>query len=111
MRQAFRIDDLSAIVRDRELARPDFAARTINIDFRNYRQSGAVALNISEAASGHGAAALTAARRRRRPPAGFLGRGLDYGDVSGIGDILQMKRDRIELQLCGHFVDEGLACK
>ena len=49
--QAVRVDDLAAVVRDGELARPDPAGRAVDLDLGDDRDAGAVALRIGDAAA------------------------------------------------------------
>src|SRR5262249_56792501 len=55
-----RIDDLAAVVRHRELARPDLAAGAVDLDLGDHRDARAVALAIGDAAARYGFAALVA---------------------------------------------------
>ena len=41
--QPVRVDDQAAVVRDRELARPDLAGRAVDLDLGDDRNDGAVA--------------------------------------------------------------------
>jgi len=62
VQQTIRIDDLAAIVRDRELARPDLTAGPIDFDFGDDGDASRMALDIGESASGDRVAALVLAR-------------------------------------------------
>ena len=62
--QPVRIDDLAAIVGDRELARPDLSCGTVDLDFGDNRDAAGAALRIGDAAAGHLVAGLILARRR-----------------------------------------------
>src|SRR5262249_43047185 len=63
MRQPIGIDDLAAVVGDRELARPDFAGLPVDFDLRYHSDARAVALGIGDAAAGDLVAGLILARR------------------------------------------------
>src|SRR5215472_7281884 len=67
------IDDLPAVVRDRELARPDLAGRPIDINFGDDGDAGAIALRIGYPAARYLVTALVAPRRCPRLPPCFLG--------------------------------------
>src|SRR5580692_337393 len=56
--QPVRIDDLPAVMGDRELARPNLAGRAIDINFRDHRHARAVSLPIGDAAARHLVAGL-----------------------------------------------------
>src|SRR5262252_2395409 len=78
MREAVGIDDLTAVVCNGELARPDLAGRAVDVDLGDDRDARAVALRIGDAAAAHLVAGLVAARRGSRLPARLLGGGLDH---------------------------------
>src|SRR5207302_6676966 len=61
VQQSIRIDDLAAIVRDRELARPDLTAGPIDFDFGYDGDAGRMTLHIGEPASRNLIAALVLA--------------------------------------------------
>src|SRR5712671_1745747 len=48
----FRIDDKAAVVRDREFPSPDAPALALDLDLRDHRHEGAVALRVGDAAAG-----------------------------------------------------------
>src|SRR4029077_3447329 len=104
-----RVDDLPAVMGDGEFARPDLAARAVDIDLGNDGAARAVALRIGDAAAADLGAGLVLARRRPRLPGGLFRRGPDHGDVARILDVAQAELDRIERQRRRHLVDEGLA--
>ena len=78
--QPIRIDDLAAIVRDRELARPNSPGRAVDVDFGDDGDAGRAALRVGDAAAGDLVAGLVLARRRPCLPARFLRRRLDDGN-------------------------------
>src|SRR4029077_8140262 len=104
-----RVDDLPAVVGDGEFARPDLAARTIDVDFGDHSAARAVALRIGDAAPADLGAGLVLARRRPRLPGGLFRRCLDHRDIARILDVSQAELDRVERQRRRNFVDEGLA--
>src|SRR6185436_4642923 len=61
--QPFRVDDLAAVVADREPLGEDLAAGAVDLDFGDYRDAGAVALRVGDAAARYLAAGLVRARR------------------------------------------------
>src|SRR5580698_7597911 len=75
--QSVGIDDLPAIVRHGEFARPDPAALAIDIDLGNDRNARTVARGIADATAGDLVTGLVLAQRRPRLPAGLGGRRLD----------------------------------
>src|SRR5262249_36102194 len=107
--QPVRVDDLSAVVGDRELARPYLSGRTIDIDFGDDGNACAVTLHVSNTAARNLVAALVTARRRPRLPFRLLGCSLDPGDVARFLDVAQAELDRIGVYRGGHLVDEGFA--
>ena len=107
--QAVRIDDLAAVVRDRELARPDLAGAAVDVDLGDDRAGGAVALRIGDAAAGDRVAGLVLARRGPRVPAGLLGRRLDHRDVARVLDVPQPELDRIDAERRRDLVHERFA--
>src|SRR5437764_15142106 len=60
------VDDLAAIVGDRELTRPDFPAGAIHLDFGNDGDTRAAALRVGDAAAADGIAGLILAGRGPR---------------------------------------------
>src|SRR5262249_61040718 len=88
------IDDLAAVMRDGELARPDLSARAVDIDLGDNGAAGAVALGIGDAAAGDLVAGLVLARRGPRLPARLLGRGLDPRDVARVLDVPEAEFQR-----------------
>src|SRR5262249_26788455 len=107
--QPVGIDDLAAVVGDRELARPDLAGRAVDVDLGDDRNAGAVALRVGDAATADLAAGLVATRRRPRLPARLLGRRLDHRDVARVLDVAQAELDRVERQRRRQLVDERFA--
>ena len=95
---AVRIDDLAAIMGDRELAHPDLAAAAVDVDLGDHRDARAVALRVGDAAAGDLVAGLVLARRRPGLPARLLRRRLDDGDVARILDVAQAELDRIDVR-------------
>ncbi len=87
----------------------DLAGRAIDLDFRDHRHAGSVALGVGDAAPGYDVAGLILARRGPRVPAEFRRRRLDDGGVARILDVPQPELDRIEVQRRGQLVHEGLA--
>src|SRR5471030_2094946 len=107
--QPIRVDDLPAVVRHGELARPDLTGGAVNIDLRDHRHARAVALRIGDAAAGHFVAGLIAARRGPRVPFRLFRRRLDHGDIARLLDVAQAKLDRVGANRRRHLVDEGFA--
>src|SRR5438105_12498017 len=70
------VDDLAAVVGDREFARPDFAAGAVDLDLGDDGDAGAAALRIGDAAATHRVTGLILARRGPRLPSGLFRRGL-----------------------------------
>src|SRR3954447_20471427 len=89
--EAIRVDDLSAIMRDRELLREDLAALAVDFDLRHDRNAGAVALRIRDTAPGSLRAGLVAARRGPRLPAGPVTHRLEQRAIARILDVAQPK--------------------
>src|SRR5262249_40570627 len=107
--EADRVDDLAAVVCDRELAREDLAGRAVDVDLRYDRDPGTVALRIGHAAAGHLGPGLVAPRRGPRLPAGLFRRRLDEGDVARILDVPQPELDRVDVEGVRDLVHERLA--
>src|SRR5262245_22838110 len=78
------IDDLAAVMRNGELARPDLSARAVDIDLGDHGAAGAVALGIGDAAAGDLVAGLVLARRGPRLAARLFRRGLGRPDVARV---------------------------
>src|SRR5262249_54258871 len=104
------IDDLTAVVGDGELARPDLSARAVDIDLGDDRAAGAVALGIGDAAGGDLVAGLVLARRGPRLPARLFGGGLDPRDVARVLDVTQAELDGIKVER-RHLVHEHSLAK
>src|SRR5450631_1812882 len=103
--QSIRIDDLSAIVRNRELSRPNLASRAVDVDLGDNGDAGAVALCVGDATAGHLGFGLVTARRRPRVPFGLLRRSIDDGNVTWVFDVAQAEQNRIGVRRRRHFVD------
>src|SRR5437667_8727109 len=103
------VDDLAAVVGDRELARPDFPAAAIHLDFGNDGDTRAAALRVGDAAAADDTAGLILARRGLRLPSGFFRRGLDPRDVPGRLDVPQPELDRVEAEYRRHVVHQRFA--
>src|SRR5207302_6356195 len=103
------VDDLAAIVRDGEFARPNPAAAPVDINLGNNRHSGSIALGIGHAAAGRRVASLILARRRTRLPARLLSRRLNDGDVARVLHMSQTQLYRVNLEGCRDLVDERFA--
>src|SRR5581483_1338180 len=102
--EAVGVDDLPAIVRDREFARPDFPAAAVDVDLRNHGDARAVALRVGNAAPGYLLAALILLWRGARLPIRLFRRCLDDGDVARVLQVPQPELDRVEADRRRHFV-------
>ena len=109
--QSVRIDDLSAIVRHGELARPDLAGRAVDIHFGDDGNPRPVTLRVGEATARHLVSGLIAPRRGPRLPSGFFGNRLEQRNIARFLYMAQPEFDRIDIEGSSHLVNERLAGK
>src|SRR5260370_22894744 len=109
MLEAIRIYDLAAVMGDRELPPPDLAARAIDIDLGDDRDSRPVALHIGDAAPADRVASLVLARRGSADPARALRHGLHQGDVARVLDMAQAELDVTDVRARRHPGQERFA--